>query len=159
MGLINCPDCGNDVSDRAPACPHCGSPVHETKNASQPQKVVVVDGTYEAGREAGRGCALFFMSTPMAFVIFFVAWAIGVTIVAKRAGALEEGVTPPLWVGFALFVAPVIVAIVGRKLIRRVIPLIMGSGLLIVLAIVGFFVLLMGISMFHSLFFDWHGAH
>ena len=26
MGLLNCPDCGNAVSDQAPACPKCGRP-------------------------------------------------------------------------------------------------------------------------------------
>lgn len=26
MALITCPDCGRAVSDRAPACPHCGAP-------------------------------------------------------------------------------------------------------------------------------------
>ena len=26
MGLLNCPDCGNVVSDQAPACPKCGRP-------------------------------------------------------------------------------------------------------------------------------------
>lgn len=34
MGLIACPDCGNMVSDRAAACPHCGCPAdafHETE--------------------------------------------------------------------------------------------------------------------------------
>lgn len=32
MGLIQCPDCGNMVSDRAAACPSCGCPaeaIHE----------------------------------------------------------------------------------------------------------------------------------
>lgn len=27
MALIKCADCGNDVSDRAPACPKCGAPI------------------------------------------------------------------------------------------------------------------------------------
>jgi len=27
MALINCPDCGNQVSDRAPTCPKCGAPI------------------------------------------------------------------------------------------------------------------------------------
>lgn len=27
MAIINCPDCGNKVSTRAEACPHCGRPV------------------------------------------------------------------------------------------------------------------------------------
>lgn len=28
MALISCPECGNEVSDRAPACPKCGVPIH-----------------------------------------------------------------------------------------------------------------------------------
>lgn len=27
MALISCPECRRDVSDKAPACPHCGYPV------------------------------------------------------------------------------------------------------------------------------------
>jgi zinc-ribbon domain len=27
MALIRCPDCGNEVSDQAPACPKCGKPI------------------------------------------------------------------------------------------------------------------------------------
>ena len=27
MALIKCPECGNDVSDKAPACPQCGVPI------------------------------------------------------------------------------------------------------------------------------------
>lgn len=27
MPLINCPDCGNSISDRAPSCIHCGAPM------------------------------------------------------------------------------------------------------------------------------------
>ncbi len=30
MALIDCPKCGKQVSDRAPACPHCGTPVAQT---------------------------------------------------------------------------------------------------------------------------------
>lgn len=26
MALIKCPECGKDVSDKAPACIHCGYP-------------------------------------------------------------------------------------------------------------------------------------
>jgi len=31
MGLQKCPDCGNQVSDQAPACPTCGRPIVATK--------------------------------------------------------------------------------------------------------------------------------
>lgn len=27
MALIACPECGREVSDRAPTCPNCGSPI------------------------------------------------------------------------------------------------------------------------------------
>ena len=27
MALIKCPECGREVSDKAPACPHCGAPI------------------------------------------------------------------------------------------------------------------------------------
>lgn len=159
MGLTTCPDCGKDVSERAAACPHCGAPVGEPEASRKPQRVIVQDGTYEAGREAGRGCLLFFTSAPMAFLIFFVTWIFGVAIVAVRTGAYREDQEPSLWLGFFLFVAPVILAVVGRKVIRRVIPIIMGSGLMILFALVGLFVLLMGLSMFLGLFFHWPGAH
>ena len=29
MALIKCPECGNEVSDKAPACIHCGYPLQE----------------------------------------------------------------------------------------------------------------------------------
>jgi hypothetical protein len=28
MALISCGECGEEISDRAPACPHCGVPLH-----------------------------------------------------------------------------------------------------------------------------------
>jgi uncharacterized membrane protein YvbJ len=27
MALINCPECNKEISDKAPACPSCGSPI------------------------------------------------------------------------------------------------------------------------------------
>ena len=27
MALVSCPECGNSVSERAPACPKCGAPI------------------------------------------------------------------------------------------------------------------------------------
>jgi hypothetical protein len=158
LGLNKCPDCDGEVSDRASACPHCGAPMTDSSDSKKPEKVVVVDGTVAAGAEAGRGCAMFFASTFMAFVIFFVTWMVCVTYIANRAGALKEGETPSLWVGFFLFIAPVIVAIAGRKVIRRVIPIVMSSALLIVVVIVGLLVLLTGASVFLS-GLHWPGAH
>lgn len=32
MALITCPDCGKQVSDKAPACPNCGCPIKVAKH-------------------------------------------------------------------------------------------------------------------------------
>jgi len=37
MALMECPECGKQVSDRAAACPHCGCPVSQVSQAG-PQK-------------------------------------------------------------------------------------------------------------------------
>lgn len=29
MALINCPECGKEISDKVKACPHCGYPLVE----------------------------------------------------------------------------------------------------------------------------------
>lgn len=33
MALIKCPECGNDVSDTAQSCPHCGAPIKGSAEA------------------------------------------------------------------------------------------------------------------------------
>lgn len=34
MALMRCSDCGNEVSDQAPACPKCGRPIASAANAA-----------------------------------------------------------------------------------------------------------------------------
>ena len=29
MALMQCPECGKEISDQVPACPHCGFPVQK----------------------------------------------------------------------------------------------------------------------------------
>lgn len=36
MPLINCPDCGREISDQAPACVQCGRPMHSNHGGSRP---------------------------------------------------------------------------------------------------------------------------
>lgn len=42
MGLLKCPDCGRDVSDKAQACPQCGRPM---AMGSEPRVVEVAPVT------------------------------------------------------------------------------------------------------------------
>ena len=37
MGLIKCPECQHDVSDKAAACPKCGYPIAAYTQSAQPQ--------------------------------------------------------------------------------------------------------------------------
>jgi hypothetical protein len=42
MGLINCPECNREISDRVVACPHCGYPlVEETEKKPEIQQVEI----------------------------------------------------------------------------------------------------------------------
>lgn len=44
MALINCPECGKEISDKVKACPHCGFPIVETSDQifnTNPQPVEV----------------------------------------------------------------------------------------------------------------------
>lgn len=35
MPLVKCPTCEKDVSDKAPACPHCGEPMRTSVEVAQ----------------------------------------------------------------------------------------------------------------------------
>jgi hypothetical protein len=39
VALIQCEDCGRDVSDRAPACPNCGAPVTQAADNNAPEGI------------------------------------------------------------------------------------------------------------------------
>jgi hypothetical protein len=41
MALTRCPECGKDVSDRAPVCPHCGNPSGPAQPAVETKFVTV----------------------------------------------------------------------------------------------------------------------
>jgi len=64
MSLINCPECGKQVSSKAPACPGCGNPISPAP-APAPVKVVTQGG-------GGGGCGVFFFLLLAAGVAAFV---------------------------------------------------------------------------------------
>ncbi len=41
MALINCPECGKEISDTAKNCIHCGYVLKEDNNTVQPQTVII----------------------------------------------------------------------------------------------------------------------
>jgi hypothetical protein len=44
MALIKCSECSNDVSDKAPACPKCGAPMHAPNRIITPVVAAPVKG-------------------------------------------------------------------------------------------------------------------
>ena len=40
MALVKCPDCGRDVSQRAPTCPGCGAPIANAPSAAPAYQAV-----------------------------------------------------------------------------------------------------------------------
>lgn len=59
MPLIQCPDCGREVSDAAPTCPNCGRPL------ASPKTQRVTEGFW--GRS--RGCVDFLFIGLLAVVV------------------------------------------------------------------------------------------
>lgn len=40
MALIKCPECGNEISDKAYSCPKCGCPIKQ-------EKIIIVKKDYK----------------------------------------------------------------------------------------------------------------
>ena len=55
MALINCPECGKQVSDKAPACPDCGCPINVTSSVSAPNITEEVTKLLVLARRAREG--------------------------------------------------------------------------------------------------------
>ena len=69
MALIECDECGNQVSDRAETCPHCGAPVSGNSNIVQGRRVRTIEKTskrykaWQAGSLVGVLAGLIGMAT------------------------------------------------------------------------------------------------
>ncbi len=88
MPLINCSECGNEVSDKAPSCPKCGVPIatmQETKAAGTQINTV---------QETSKKFKLQTMLSVFCIIIGFV-WLMG-------APTAEEESTPGILIFFGL---------------------------------------------------------
>ena len=46
MALINCPECGKEISDKAASCPNCGCPIE--KREKDDKKIVTFDEAFDS---------------------------------------------------------------------------------------------------------------
>ena len=54
MALIQCPECGKEVSDKVKACPHCGYPMEETSQQSNTPQPVEVTAINLSSKDPGK---------------------------------------------------------------------------------------------------------
>lgn len=70
MALINCPECGKEISDAALSCPHCGYTINRSGRSLQKTELSPVPITF---RIAGiLAIAFGFISIPIALIMGFV---------------------------------------------------------------------------------------
>lgn len=57
MALINCPECGKEISDKAPSCPNCGCPISAMPFQTLPSEVDTPENntpvTFRIGKKVG----------------------------------------------------------------------------------------------------------
>src|SRR4051812_25267797 len=73
MALIECSECGRQISDRAPACPGCGAPVAKASMPPAGPAAPIVAGRIDAPTKASFGWLRLAVITLVVFVgyIFF----------------------------------------------------------------------------------------
>ncbi|MCZ8331004.1 MAG: zinc ribbon domain-containing protein [Flavobacterium sp.] len=68
MALINCPECGNQISDQAEKCPNCAYPINE-------KKIIVRNSEGFFLQSMNFGCSFIFYGF-IALVIIFILFNI-----------------------------------------------------------------------------------
>lgn len=68
MALIQCPDCGNNISDRAPSCIHCGRPQFESTAPPPAEPAQTIEAT---GKDAKVMTLVAFFMIVIGFFLMF----------------------------------------------------------------------------------------
>jgi uncharacterized membrane protein YvbJ len=77
MALIECDECGREISDKAATCPNCGNPVTENDRPALPPKIHVVTRTQNQA-----GCGTIFLAIVAAFLFIFIGIPIIIFLLA-----------------------------------------------------------------------------
>ena len=99
MALVQCEDCGQDVSDLAPACPRCSRPQQPPlqaipAGAPQPGRAYYPPAPERRGSTAGGvfwGLVLFFIVLPMVFGLGSCVACTMCVGAAETAGKVSHG--------------------------------------------------------------------
>ena len=92
MALMQCPECGGQVSDQAAACPHCGYIIRKAAPVTPPPVLpdpTEIEGFDKAG--AGIQSIMGLIVSVLGVCLLFVLWPIGIGVIAVGTWLLNEG--------------------------------------------------------------------
>ena len=94
MALINCPECGKEISSQANNCPHCGYPISERTNGIEgkaflePLEIVQTDTSIVSKQSKGRNPKLFVLLVcvviAMVAIVAYFLWPKGNQVLCSR---------------------------------------------------------------------------
>ncbi|MFP4062064.1 MAG: zinc ribbon domain-containing protein [Halochromatium sp.] len=145
MALIDCPECGGQVSDRAPTCPHCGVPIASSAEArggaqpEQPSQAAIASASAAAPAAANALDASPYDSVepfrirlagrplPIAGLLFWGGMVVGIMLKYLVPPSEPEGETEfwrylpwlMIWLGVLWFAVTEFGALIKHKLNRR----------------------------------------
>lgn len=86
MALINCPECGKEISDKAVSCPNCGCPITSSQEKTDDSKVIETNNKIEKSQSVQSKKIVSIVSVAIAVVaIIVIAIFVGKNISKKKA--------------------------------------------------------------------------
>ena len=102
--LIECPECGSQVSDKAKCCPHCGYSLEDARNERAAEEAAIVAQENQATYDATFRPNEIYLASPMPFKALFRAFT-----TKGRASRAE------FWSFFLLYVLSVVIFVLLCK--------------------------------------------
>ena len=140
MAMINCPECGKEISDQANTCIHCGYPIGESCNRTEmdnPNPIIITENHKTSAQKK------LLVSSILSLVGSIVIGIFGLFVIQNSDSA---GKLAGLAVA-AFFTIPFIFSLFGflmKRKAKKVICVI--SAVLCVVAAVGFLVFIFGLN-------------
>lgn len=82
MALINCPECGKEISDKAQSCPNCGTPLKENQQQTVNIPYQQQEYVQPKKKKKGHGCLV----TIVIFIAIIAVFAIIGSSLSKGSG-------------------------------------------------------------------------
>ena len=96
MALIKCPECGQDISDKALACPHCGCPMNASAQAQEQTDLLTSLGINKYGEPINASAQVQGQQISMTSnfsvkrVLKGVAWGVAIAVVISVLAAVSK---------------------------------------------------------------------